>query len=56
VYALDPAAQRFHVLSLRTGARVASLDVGRAISRFASPTVAGRMVLLPTMSGVVAVR
>jgi hypothetical protein len=58
VYVLDPDGQRFHVLALGTGRALASLDVGAAISRFASPTVAdgGRTVLVPTMRGVVAVR
>jgi outer membrane protein assembly factor BamB len=56
-YALDPGAQTFHEISLATGSVLRSLNLGTAISRFASPTVAngGYLVLVPTMSGVVAV-
>jgi hypothetical protein len=56
-YALEPQAQLFHEISLSTGKVLRSLDLNTSISRFASPTVAngGYLVLVPTMSGVVAV-
>lgn len=55
VWALDAKAGVLHALSRSDGHPVASVDVGTA-SRFASPTLAGSLVLVPTMNGVVAVR
>ena len=55
VWTLDARAGVLHALSRADGHPVASVDVGPA-SRFASPTLAGSLVLVPTMNGVVAVR
>jgi hypothetical protein len=56
-YALEPGAQDLHEISLSTGHILRSYHLSAAISRFASPTVAngGYTVLVPTMSGIVAV-
>jgi outer membrane protein assembly factor BamB len=55
-YVLAPSRSTFYELSLSTGRVLRSLRVP-AVSRFATPTVAngGRLVLVPTMTGVVAV-
>lgn len=55
VWALDADAGRLHQLNPRTGDTVTSARVG-AVSRFATPTLAGRLVVVGTMSGVVALR
>lgn len=55
VWALDTNAGDLHALSRSTGRTIASRHVG-AVSRFASPTLTGSLVLVPTMDGVTAVR
>ncbi|GLY90969.1 PQQ-binding-like beta-propeller repeat protein [Actinoallomurus iriomotensis] len=55
VWTLDAKAGVLHALARSTGRPVASVNVG-PVSRFASPTLAGSLVLVPTMKGVVAVR
>jgi outer membrane protein assembly factor BamB len=54
VWALDAAAGTLHALSQADGRSLGSRRVG-AVSRFASPTLAGSLVLVPTMRGVTAV-
>jgi outer membrane protein assembly factor BamB len=51
VWALDPVAGRLHVLDERTGHEIAAARTGTA-TRFASPVLSGRLVLVPTLSGV----
>lgn len=55
VWTLDTHAGRLHALSQKTGHSIASTDVG-SVSRFASPALAGSLVLVPTLDGVTAVR
>jgi outer membrane protein assembly factor BamB len=55
VWALDTDAGDLHALSESTGRTIASRRVG-AVTRFASPTLAGSLVLVPTTQGVTAVR
>jgi len=55
VWTLDTKGGTLHALSLATGRTVASRHIG-PVSRFASPTLAGSFVLVPTMDGVTAVR
>lgn len=56
LYALDPQAGTLHVLALHDGTQRQEVPVG-VTSRFATPTVAAaeRLLLVPTMEGVVAV-
>jgi len=42
-------------LSLRTGKTVEQLRLGGGLPHFASPSLAGRLVLIGTLHGVVAV-
>lgn len=53
VWALDTDAGRLHQLDPRSGHSVASAAVG-PVSRFATPTLAGDLVIVGTLSGVVA--
>jgi outer membrane protein assembly factor BamB len=57
VYVLAPERGTFYELALSSGNVLGSLDLSAGITRFATPTVAygGRLVLVPTMSGVVAI-
>jgi hypothetical protein len=55
VWALDTKAGDLHALSRFSGHTIASRRVG-PVSRFASPTLAGSLVLVPTLQGVTAVR
>jgi hypothetical protein len=55
VFALSSSDGRLHALSQGSGHSLASFRVG-PVSRFASPTLAGSLVLTPTMNGVTAVR
>jgi outer membrane protein assembly factor BamB len=55
VWALDTNAGDLHALSRSSGRTIASRHIG-AVSRFASPTLAGSLVLVPTLHGVTAVR
>ena len=56
-YVLAPKAETLYEVSLATGLVLRKIDLNKAISRFASPTVAngGYEVLVPTMTGLVAV-
>ncbi len=53
VWSVDAAAGILHVLDEATGREVAARQVGRT-SRFASPVLSGRLVLVPTLAGVTA--
>jgi outer membrane protein assembly factor BamB len=53
VYSLDPAGGTLYALDADRGTVRASAPVGQT-SRFASPTLAGGLVLVGTMTGVVA--
>jgi outer membrane protein assembly factor BamB len=53
VYSLDPAGGTLYALDAGSGATRASAPVGET-SRFATPTLAGGLVLVGTLSGVVA--
>lgn len=55
VWTLDTKAGTLHALSQSTGRTIASRRIGR-VSRFASPTLAGSLVLVPTLQGITAVR
>jgi outer membrane protein assembly factor BamB len=55
VWTLDTRAGDLHALSQATGHAITSRRIG-PVSRFASPTLAGSLVLVPTLSGVTAVR
>jgi outer membrane protein assembly factor BamB len=55
VWALDTKAGDLHALSQATGHTIASRHIS-AVSRFASPTLAGSLVLVPTLHGVTAIR
>jgi outer membrane protein assembly factor BamB len=55
VWTLDTKAGELHALSRSTGRTIASRRVG-PVSRFASPTLAGSLVLVPTLHGVTAIR
>ncbi len=55
VWALDQAGGRLHALDPRTGNSLADVDVGET-SRFATPAITGRDVLVPTLDGLVVVR
>jgi hypothetical protein len=52
VWTLDPTAGVLHALDLRTGVTREQVQVGET-SRFATPALYGRNVLVPTMSGLV---
>ncbi|MEV0405913.1 PQQ-binding-like beta-propeller repeat protein [Actinoallomurus sp. NPDC050550] len=54
VWTLDTEAGVLHALSQSDGSSIASRRVG-TVTRFASPTLAGSLVLVPTMQGVTAV-
>lgn len=54
VWSLDPRAGRLYSLDEATGATVASVPVGTTV-RFATPALSGRLVLVPTMTGITAV-
>ncbi len=54
VWSLDTASGTLHALAASNGRRLASTPVG-AVTRFASPTLAGSRVLVPTKAGVTAV-
>jgi outer membrane protein assembly factor BamB len=53
VYSLDPAGGTLYALDADRGTVRASAPVGQT-SRFASPTLAGGLVLVGTLTGVVA--
>jgi outer membrane protein assembly factor BamB len=53
VWALDPKRGRLYALDENTGKPRGEWAVGRA-SRFASPTPAGQLMLIPTMTGITA--
>lgn len=55
VWTLDTKAGDLHALSRATGRSIAARRVG-PVSRFASPALAGSLVLVPTLHGVTAVR
>ncbi len=55
VWAVDASAGRLHQLDPGTGRDVASVAVG-PVSRFATPTLSGRLVLVGTLAGVRAFR
>ncbi|HEY6797930.1 MAG TPA: PQQ-binding-like beta-propeller repeat protein [Kineosporiaceae bacterium] len=55
VFTLAPAAGTLHALAEDTGAELASARVGSA-NRFASPTLVGDRVLVPSLAGVTSVR
>lgn len=55
VWTLDARAGTLHALSQEDGHTIASVHIG-PVSRFASPTLAGSLVLIPTMDGVTAVK
>jgi outer membrane protein assembly factor BamB len=54
VYALD-AQGNLYALNSFTGAIRAQISVGAAVNRFASPTLAGNLLFVGTLSGIVAV-
>ncbi|GAA4634756.1 hypothetical protein GCM10023196_077520 [Actinoallomurus vinaceus] len=54
VWTLDTGAGVLHALSQSDGRSIASRHVG-TVTRFASPTLAGSLVLVPTMAGVTAI-
>ena len=55
VWSLDPSGGTLHALDPRTGRSTAQIQVGET-SRFATPAVSGRDVLVPTLTGFTAVR
>ena len=55
VWALDVGAGVLYALAERTGAVHGSVTVG-AVTRFATPTLSGTLALVPTTTGVTAVR
>ena len=55
VWSLDVGAGVLYALAEGTGAVHGSADVGR-VTRFATPTLSGDLVLVPTLAGVTAVR
>lgn len=55
VWALDPAAGVLHALDPATGDSRASVSVGTT-SRFATPALSGRCVIVPTLAGIAVVR
>lgn len=55
VWSLDTKAGDLHALARSTGRTIVSYHVG-PVSRFASPALAGSLVLVPTLHGVTAVR
>lgn len=55
VWVLDPGRGTLDVVRPKTGAITTKLDVGTT-SRFATPALYGRLVVVPTMSGVTFVR
>jgi outer membrane protein assembly factor BamB len=54
VWALDPFGGVLHALDPATGKSVGQVDVGEA-SRFATPALYGRNVIVPTMAGIAVV-
>ena len=52
--ALDPGGGTLYALNEQTGAVAASISVGTAV-RFATPALTGRLVLVPTQTGITAV-
>lgn len=54
VWALDPAAGTLYALNEQTGAVAGRIAVGAAV-RFATPALTGRLVLVPTRTGLTAV-
>ncbi len=55
VWALDQTAGVLHALDPNTGKSVAQVDVGET-SRFATPAISGRDLLVPTLAGLTIVR
>jgi outer membrane protein assembly factor BamB len=55
VWSLDPDGGRLYDLSMSTGKVYGSVSVGQT-SRFATPSIYGRDVRVPTLQGVVDVR
>lgn len=54
VWSLDPRSGTLYALDERTGAVTGSLGVGRTM-RFATPALTGRLVLVPTLTGITAI-
>jgi outer membrane protein assembly factor BamB len=54
IWALDTGAGELHALDPATGRSTASVSVGR-VTRFATPALYGRLVFVPTVSGVTVV-
>jgi hypothetical protein len=54
VWALDPGGGTLYSLNEQTGAVAATISVGTAV-RFATPALTGRLVLVPTQTGITAV-
>ncbi len=54
VWALDQDAGVLHALDPKTGVRLEQVDVG-ATSRFATPALYGKYVLVPTLAGLTVV-
>jgi hypothetical protein len=54
VWALDPGGGTLYSLNEQTGAVAASISVGTAV-RFATPALTGRLVLVPTQTGITAI-
>jgi outer membrane protein assembly factor BamB len=54
VWALDPGGGTLYAMNEQTGAVAASISVGTCV-RFATPALTGRLVLVPTQTGITAV-
>jgi hypothetical protein len=54
VWALDPGGGTLYAMNEQTGAVAASISVGTTV-RFATPALTGRLVLVPTQTGITAV-
>jgi hypothetical protein len=55
VWALDPGGGWLYSLNPRTGRAKARVHVGAA-NRFATPAILGRLLLVPTLTGLTVVR
>jgi hypothetical protein len=54
VWALDPGGGTLYSINETSGAVAASISVGTTV-RFATPALSGRLVLVPTQTGITAI-
>jgi hypothetical protein len=52
VWSVDPTLGRLVELNAGTGVELRSIPIGRVTAHFATPTLSGRFVIVPTLSGV----